>query len=100
MFPFFQNAQSITIKRYLFEILQERYAKNEKFIERMASTVVTKEDYDGLGSLVTDLFEIGFLRAIDQYKEQLNKMGIKVNIVPEQKPTNTKKIFNQEEKSG
>lgn len=100
MFPFFQNPQSTTIKRYLFEILQERYSKNEKFIDRIAATVVTKEDFDGLGSFVTDIFEAGFLRAIDQYKDQLHKMGVKVNIVPEQKPVNAKKIFNQEEKSG
>lgn len=99
MFPFFQNPQSITIKRYLFEILQERYSKNEKFIDRIASTVITKEDYDGLGSFVTDIFEIGFLRAVNQYKDQLNKMGVRVNIVPEEKPTNAKKIFTQE-KSG
>lgn len=81
-------------------MLQERYSKNEKFIDRIAATIVTKEDYDGLGSFVTDIFELGFLRAMDQYKEQLQKMGIKVNIVAEQKQTNAKKIFNQEEKSG
>jgi hypothetical protein len=101
MFPFLQNPQSIAIKKYLFEILQERYLKNERFIERLSSTILTKEDYDGLGSFVTDIFELGFLRATNQYKDQLNKMGINVNIVAEQSnKKNNNKIFNQEEKSG
>ena len=33
MLPFFQNPQAITIKKYLFEMLKERYSKNEKFID-------------------------------------------------------------------
>ena len=45
MFPFMQNIHSSAIKKYLFELLNERYAKNEKFIDRLSSTVATKEDY-------------------------------------------------------
>lgn len=100
MLPFlFQNPQSITIKRYLFEILKEKYTKNEKFIDRLASNISTKEDYEGLSMLIADIFETGFLRAVDQYKEQLTKLGVRVDIVPEQKPINSKRIFDQE-KSG
>jgi GTP1/Obg family GTP-binding protein len=101
MLPFmFQNPQSIVIKKYLFEMLGERYIKNEKFIDRLTSVVTTKEDYENLGTFITDIFEVGFIRAVDQYKEQLAKIGMKVNIVPEEKPHQGKKIFNQEEKSG
>lgn len=100
MLPFlFQNPQSITIKKYLFEILKDKYPKNEKFIDRLASNISTKEDYEGLSMLIADIFETGFLRSVDQYKEQLSKMGMRVNIVPEEKPINSKKIFDQE-KSG
>ena len=102
MLPFmFQNPHALSIKRYLFEMLKERYPKNEKFIDRLTSTITTKEDYDGLGSFITDIFELGFVRAVDQYKEQFAKMGMRVNIVPEEGPKQTaKKIFNQDEKSG
>lgn len=101
MFPFlFQNPQAITIKKYLFEILKERYPRNEKFIDRLAIGTSTKEDYEGLSMLIADIFETGFLRAVDQYKEHFDKMGMKVNIVSEEKPKNAKKIFNQDEKSG
>jgi hypothetical protein len=102
MIPFmFQNPQSIAIKRYIFEVLKERYSKNEKFVDRLASLITTKEDYESLGIFITDLYETGFLRAVDQYKDQFNKMGMKVSIVPEEKPKDVNsKIFNQSEKSG
>lgn len=87
MFPFLsQNPQSIAIKRYLFELLKERYSRNEKFIDRIASQIVTKEDYENLGVFMTDVFETGFLKAVNEYKNQFEKMGMKVNVVPEEKP--------------
>lgn len=85
----------------MFELLKGRYARNEKFIDRLASTVSTKEDYEALGSLVVDIFETGFLKAVDEYKGQMAKMGLRVNIVPEEKPKDpTSRIFGQSEKSG
>jgi len=96
MHPFLQNPQSIAIKKYLFDILKERYNKNEKFIERLSSQTLTKEDYENLGILIADIFELGFLRAVDQYREQLLKMGVKINIIPEKKQEEVvgKSIFN------
>ena len=101
MFPFMmQNMHSSAIKKYLFEILQGRYQKNERFIERLASTIATKEDYESLGSLIADLYETGFLRAVDEYKEQMAKMGLKVSVVAEQKQGKAGKPIFQSEKSG
>lgn len=98
----FQNPQSIAIKRYLFEVLKERYGKSEKFIDRLAANVNTKEDYEALGAFVTDIFESGFLKAVNEYKEQFTKLGMRVNIVAEEKPKDpTCRIFGQSsEKSG
>lgn len=93
MLPFGNQSQTVAIKRYLFEVLKERYKKNENFIERVASVVVTKEDYQALGSFVADLYEAGFMRAVDQYKEQMAKLGLKVNVVPESKKPQGEPIF-------
>lgn len=97
----FQNLHSSAIKRYLFDLLRERYAKNEKFIDRISSTISTKEDYEALGGLVVDIFETGFLKAVNEYRDQLAKMGLRVNIVPEGRPKEQQtSIFGQSEKSG
>jgi len=102
MIPFmFQNPQSTAIKKYLFEILKEKYSKNEKFIDRLTYQINTKEDFESFGIFITDIFESGFLKAFEQYKENFEKLGMKVNIVAEEKPKNSNsKIFNQSEKSG
>jgi hypothetical protein len=93
MNPFASNPHSIAIKRYLFEVLKERYGRNEKYIDRMAAATLVQEDYEALGSLVVDIFEAGFLRAVDQYKEQMSKMGLKVDVVPDSPPSSGKRIF-------
>lgn len=96
-----QNLQSNAIKKHIFEMLGERYGRNERFVERLVSQVTTKEDYDGLGTFLADLFESGFVRAVNQYKDQFTKMGMKVSIVPEEKPKDAgSRIFGHSEKSG
>ena len=96
----FQNLHSSAIKKYLFEMLKDKYHRNEKFIDRLSAVVATKDDYESLGALVADLFEAGFLRAVDEYKGQMAKMGMRVNIVADQFPKDGPKIFDQSEKSG
>jgi len=101
MMPFMPNLQSIAIKKYLFEVLKERYGRNDKFIERLSVIIATKEDFDNFGKMVADLYESGFMRAVDQYKEQFEKSGMKVNIVAEEKPKDPNhRIFGHSEKSG
>lgn len=95
MLPMMPNPISVAIKKHLFEMLKERYVKSEKFIERISMMMVTKDDYESLATLMSDLYEAGFMRALDQYKGQLAKMGMKVEVVPEEeKPRPGKKIFN------
>lgn len=92
----FHNPQSIAIKKYLFELLKERYSKNENFIDRFSNMITTQQDYEDLGKLLVDIFEVGFLRAVNQYKSQFEKMGMKINIVAEETARNpNSKIFSQ-----
>lgn len=100
MNPFMQNPQAFAVRKYLFDMLKERYSRNAEYIERLAAGITTKVDYDALGSLMADVYEAGFVRAVDQYKEQLAKVGMKVNIVPEKTTPKGTPIFGQSEKSG
>lgn len=93
MLPFAQNPQAVAIKKYMFEILKERYGRNSKYIDRLAAGTVTREDYESLGALMADLYESGFMRAIDQYKEQVAKLGMRIEVVPEDRPAQGKPIF-------
>lgn len=100
MNPFMQNPQAFAVRKYLFEMLKERYSRNADYIERLSAGVTTKADYEALGSLMADVYEAGFVRAVDQYKEQLARMGMKVSVVPEKVAPKGVPIFGQSEKSG
>ena len=57
MLPFmFQNPQSIAIKKYLFEMLKDRYPRNENFIDRIVTMIQTKEDYERFSKFMADVF--------------------------------------------
>jgi len=96
MLPFLnQNPQSVAIKRYLFDLLKERYERNKGYIERISLATLTSEDYESLGRLMADVYESGFVRAVDQYKEQMSKLGLRVNIVSEKSKPTGSSIFKE-----
>lgn len=81
MNPYQRSAQ-----KYLFDIIGERYVKNSDIIQRMTNSLVTEADLQNFGKLIVDIYEAGFLRATDEYKENLRKLGYNVDIVkPSQK---------------
>lgn len=74
------NPLSWGIKKYMFELLQERYSRNEDIITRVSDNITSEKDYQAFGQLVLDIYEKGFKEALDQQKEQFEKMGLNVNI--------------------
>lgn len=95
---YFSNPFSITIKKFLYEILKERYIQNEKYIERICNELRLKEDMESFVKLISDAHQMGFLLAVEQHKEALEKVGLKVNFV-DSSISEKDKIF-QSEKSG
>ena len=94
------NPHGFTIKKYLHEILGNRYAKNDVFIDRLCSMLNTQDDVEKFGIFVRDLFEAGFHKAIDRYRGQLEKIGYDITVTYES-PPKVEKIFpDQSEKSG
>jgi len=74
--------------------LQNRYVKHEKFLEKLAKTITSKEELDELGKLVADIYECGFLKAFNEYRNQMEKLGMKMTIVAQESPPqNGPKIF-------
>lgn len=100
-FDFLRNPNEIYIKKYMFDILQGRYVNHEKFLEKLSKFINTKEELEELGKLVADIYESGFLKAFNEYKNQMEKIGMKMTIVAPESTQNGPKIFkNQSEKSG
>ena len=70
-------------KKYAFDLLKDRYAANEQFIDRITYHLATEQDVRDFAKLFVDAYEQGFLKAVNDYKEQLRKIGYEVNIMAE-----------------
>lgn len=93
MFPYLSNPNVNFIKQYLFDILKEKYAENEQCIERMSQNLTLRQDAQDFIKLLSDVFQKGYIIAVDQHKEALKEvgMGVKISSSIEEGP----KIFNQ-----
>ena len=77
------NPRGFAIKKFMFEVLREKYSDHEQLIERVSHGLTTDKDFDAFGKLVAVIYESGYLKAVNDYKGQLTKMGLKVTVVPE-----------------
>jgi len=79
------NPQAVAIKKYMYEILQDKYGEHDQLIERVSHSLTTGKDVEGFGKLIAAVYESGYFKAVNDHRETLTKMGLKVNVVPEVK---------------
>ena len=75
------NLIQIAFKKGLFQVLQEYYQPNEKYIERIEEKIVNEKDYEAIMKIVMSSYEAGFMKAIQEHKKLLEQHGIQVKIV-------------------
>jgi len=99
LFNYLSNRNVYASKKYLYEIIQERYTeKHDKLMERICHNLITEDDLTDFGKLLVDVYESGYFRAVEDHKDALENMGLKAT-VKKQDNVNHPKIF-QSEKSG
>lgn len=79
---YMSNPRGHYLKKTMFEVLQERYAQNEQIIERMGVTLLTESDLTAFMKMVGDIYEMAYLKAVNDHREQLQKAGLVARIVP------------------
>lgn len=85
---YFSNVRGHQIKKTMYEVLKERYSQNESIINRLSVALQTEEDIKQFFKLVTDVYEISYMKAVEDHKEQLKKAGYQARIVsPNQTPS-------------
>jgi hypothetical protein len=77
------NMLQYAAKKYLFDLLQEKYGEHEMIIARTTHYLATEKDVYDFTKMVADAFERGYLKAVADYKDQLTKLGYQVKVVPE-----------------
>lgn len=71
---------TVVAKKYLFDILQERYQSNEPIISRMTHYLTSEKDVKDFCQIAADAFSKGYSKAVEDYKEQLSKLGYKATL--------------------
>ncbi len=75
------NPKGMIIKNHILQILgQNRFTKHQNFIERLATVLQTTSDIQDLGALMTSVYEVGYLKALDECREKLSKLGYNVTV--------------------
>jgi len=75
-----QNPKIYALKKFMAQILEQKYASHDDIISRMTHNLVTDADMMNFSKLVTDVYEAGYLKAVAEYRDQLLKLGIKVTV--------------------
>ena len=77
------NAYLKATKKYLVHMLGEsKYIPHDEIVERTVNNLVTRSDAEKFYSLIAEIYEAGYLKCIEQYKDKLEEHGLKVKIFP------------------
>lgn len=74
-----QNSSLIAIKQFMFKLLEKNYAEFDDVITRATHNLVTEGDMNSFAKLMNKIYELGYQKAINDYKSELSKMNIVVN---------------------
>lgn len=76
------NPRSYVIKKFMFEFLKGKFQEHEKIIDRIIISINTDDDMQDFSKMMIDLYETAYMRAVDDHRDQLAKMGLNVKVVP------------------
>ena len=74
------NPKSFTLKKWFSDILKEEYTIHDEIIERISTSMLTDKDVEKLGKLITNVYEIAYKKAVNDYRAEFEKLGVKINV--------------------
>ncbi len=82
---FMQNPKGIALKKFMVQAMGDKANPYDDLITRLGTSIVTDTDLKIFGEMVNDLLSIGYNKAVDDYRQQLNKLGIEVSLIVPQR---------------
>jgi len=65
-------------KRFIHDLIgAQRYANHEETLEQVSRQFNQKE-YERFGKLIAEIYEAGYMRAVEEHQVELKKVGLKV----------------------
>jgi hypothetical protein len=66
----------------MFEVLKDKYPPHDQIIERVSSALVTDGDIQAFYKMVTDIYEVAYMKSVADHAEQLRRAGMVAKVVP------------------
>lgn len=76
------NPYRLAIQKYLHQILGDRYNKYHDLMQRMTHNVVTVKDATDYGKMLVEIYEVAYLKAVEDYRKTVESHGFKIGIIP------------------
>lgn len=70
----------MVLRKFMLQILANKADNYDELITRIGFNLVTENDLKMFALMVNDLLEVGYRRAVEDYKGQLSEMGIEVSM--------------------
>jgi len=80
LFEYLQNPKAMILKKFMAEFLYTKYYEYEDLLSRLGTQLITESDINRFGSMINEIYQLGYAKAVDDYKSELAKMGIQVNV--------------------
>lgn len=81
---FLNEHRNYYIKKNIFEILKGRFQKNESILDRIIYHLATDQDIKDFNSLIADIYEIAYLKCVEDNRKKFEELGFKVIIKADQ----------------
>lgn len=77
MFP---QQYQIALHKYLLSVLEEKAGLHHNVIARLGHYIVTEQDVREFTSLIGDVYEKAYIKALQDYHKQLEAAGVRVSV--------------------
>jgi hypothetical protein len=84
------------LRQFMFQILQGSFAEHEGMLERFMGEVKSEKDYAAFTKLFMAVYESAFLKAVEQNREALERIGYRATITAPEKKPEQHDIFNRQ----
>lgn len=78
---YMSNPRAFTLKKWFYDMLKLDYAAHDTIIERISSSLTTQKDVEDFGKLIGQVYETAYKKAVEDYKAEAEKLGLKVSVV-------------------
>jgi hypothetical protein len=78
---FMQNPKGSVLKKFMAQVMGDKVNPYDEVLTRLSTVLITDNDIKIFGELVNDVLGIGYRKAVEDYRSQLNQMGIEVSLI-------------------